>query len=470
MADNTPIAANRRNGLRRIVPLIVVLALVGFGAYKLYSQRAAANSGVLQGSGSIEATEISVATDTAGRIKAVLVGEGDSVKAGQELVQFDDAILQAQRRQAEASLSAAQANQAAAEASQAAAQANLDQVKAGARSQELEAEQQAVVAAQGRVTSAEGQLAQTRGGLQAAKAARDQAVAAFANLKQGARPEQIEAATVAYQQAQVAVSVAQANYDKVASRADVGSMPQSMALQQATLALQAAKSNYEGVLSGATTPQLDQARAAINQSLAGILQATATVSQTEAAVGTAKAGLSAEQARLDMMQAGARPEQVKAAEAQVAATQAQVKAAAGQVAAALANINLLDTQISRLSIKAPADGVVFARAVEPGEVALPGGTLAVLADLGHLSVTVYLPESRYGEVKLDDAASVTVDSFPGQVFRGTVQHIADQAEFTPRNVQTPVGRRTTVFAVKLSVENPESKLKPGMPADVVFTQ
>ena len=283
------------------------------------------------------------------------------------------------------------------------------------------------------------------------------------------RPEQIEAASVAYQQAQAAVNTAQANYDKVASRADIGSMPQSLALQQATLALQAAKSNYEGVLSGATTPQLDQARAAVNQAQAGILQASAVVSQTESAVVTAKAGLAAEQARLDMMQAGARPEQIKAAEAQVAATQAQVKAAAGQVAAAQAAINLLDTQIGRLSIKAPADGVVFSRAVEPGEVALPGGTLAVLADLGNLAVTVYLPESRYGEVKLGDAANVTVDSFPGQVFRGTVQHIADQAEFTPRNVQTPVGRRTTVFAVKLAVENPESKLKPGMPADVVFT-
>ena len=213
MTENTQIAANRPNAVRRIVPLILVLALVIYGGYKLFTQQAAAQSTVLHGSGAIEATEISVATDSAGRIKAVLVGEGDSVKAGQELVQFDDAILQAQRRQAEASLSATQANVAAAEASQAAAQANLDQVKAGARTQELEAELQAVVAAQGRVTTAEGQWAQTRGGLQAAKAARDQAVAAFANLKQGARPEQIEAATVAYQQAQAAVNVAQSNYD-----------------------------------------------------------------------------------------------------------------------------------------------------------------------------------------------------------------------------------------------------------------
>ena len=114
--------------------------------------------------------------------------------------------------------------------------------------------------------------------------------------------------------------------------------------------------------------------------------------------------------------------------------------------------------------------MVLSRAVEPGEVALPGGALLVLGDLGHLSVTVYLAEERYGAVKLADAARISVDSFPGQIFRGAVQHVADQAEFTPRNVQTPAGRRTTVFAVKLAVDNPDGKLKPGMPADVVFGQ
>lgn len=468
MAENVQVVPNRRSAVRRIVPLILILALVIYGAYTLYTQQVAAQSAALHGSGSIEATEITVAADSAGRIEAVLVNEGDTVKAGQELVQFDDTILQAQRQQAEASLSAAQGNQAAAEASLTAAQANLDQIKAGSRPQEIEAEQQAVIAAQGRVTTAEGQLAQAQGGLQAAQAARDQAAAAFANLKEGARPEQIEAASVAYQQAQAAVNVAQSNYDKIASRPDVAAMPQSLALQQATLALQAAKANYGGVLSGATTPQLEQARAGVNQAQAGILEASAAVSQTEAALVTAKAGLAAEQARLDLMQAGARPEQIKAGEAQVAASQAQTKAAAGQVAAAQASVALLDTQIDRLTIKAPADGTVLSRAVEPGEVALPGGTLIVLADLGHLSVTVYLPEDRYGEVKLGDVARVTVDSFPGEIFQGTVQHIADQAEFTPRNVQTPAGRRTTVFAVKLAMDNSEGKLKPGMPADVVF--
>ena len=114
-------------------------------------------------------------------------------------------------------------------------------------------------------------------------------------------------------------------------------------------------------------------------------------------------------------------------------------AAAGQVAAAQANVALIDEQIG------PADDASARRrrgpdrAVEPGEVALPGGTLLMLGDLGHLTVTVYLPEDRYGAVKVGDTARVTVDSFPGQAFRGTVQRVADQAEFTPRNVQTTDG-------------------------------
>ncbi len=63
---------------------------------------------------------------------------------------------------------------------------------------------------------------------------------------------------------------------------------------------------------------------------------------------------------------------------------------------------------------------------------------------------------------------MTVDSFPGEIFVATVSHIAEQAEFTPRNVQTVEGRTSTVFAIKLQVQDPAGKLKPGMPADVVF--
>jgi HlyD family secretion protein len=91
-----------------------------------------------------------------------------------------------------------------------------------------------------------------------------------------------------------------------------------------------------------------------------------------------------------------------------------------------------------------------------------------LARLSDLTITVYVPEDRYGQLSLGDTVKISVDSFPGESFQGTVVHIADRAEFTPRNVQTAEGRRTTVFAVEVAVENPLGELKPGMPADVCF--
>jgi HlyD family secretion protein len=136
-----------------------------------------------------------------------------------------------------------------------------------------------------------------------------------------------------------------------------------------------------------------------------------------------------------------------------------------------ANQNLLDVYSSsgvNESVTAPIDGVVLQRLIEPGEIALPNATLIVIANLDNLSLTVYVPEDKYGQVQLDQSYPVTVDSFPGITFSGRVSHIADQAEYTPKNVQTAEGRKSTVFGIKLELEPSGGKLKPGMPADVIF--
>jgi HlyD family secretion protein len=114
------------------------------------------------------------------------------------------------------------------------------------------------------------------------------------------------------------------------------------------------------------------------------------------------------------------------------------------------------------------DGVVLVRNVEPGEFVQPGAVALTMADLNNLTITVYVPEDHYGEITLGQQAIVTVDSFAGETFTAEVIHIADQAEFTPRNVQTVEGRSSTVYAIKLKVTDLEGKLKIGMPADVTF--
>ncbi len=117
-------------------------------------------------------------------------------------------------------------------------------------------------------------------------------------------------------------------------------------------------------------------------------------------------------------------------------------------------------------VRTPIDGVLLTRAIEPGEIAAPGGTLLVVGDLSTLTLTVYVPEDRYGQVYLGQTYPVSVDSFPERAFVGRITHIADRAEFTPRNVQTVAGRKNTVYAVRLTLDNPDLALKPGMPADV----
>ena len=121
---------------------------------------------------------------------------------------------------------------------------------------------------------------------------------------------------------------------------------------------------------------------------------------------------------------------------------------------------------SRERIRTPIAGTVLYRSVEPGEFASPGAPLVTVADLDRLTLTVYVPEDRYGQIMLGASYPVTVDSYPAEVFTGTVSHIADRAEFTPRNVQTTDSRKTTVFAIKLDLAQNGGKLKPGMPADV----
>ena len=138
------------------------------------------------------------------------------------------------------------------------------------------------------------------------------------------------------------------------------------------------------------------------------------------------------------------------------------------VAQAQAAINLIDLQIEKLEVPTAVSGVVMTRNIEPGEIIQPGMAAFTIGLLDHLTIKVYVPENLYGQISLGDQARVSVDSFPGQVFNATVVRIADRAEYTPRNVQTQEDRQTTVFEVELAFDDPEGKLKPGMPADVSF--
>jgi HlyD family secretion protein len=91
--------------------------------------------------------------------------------------------------------------------------------------------------------------------------------------------------------------------------------------------------------------------------------------------------------------------------------------------------------------------------------------------LNQAHINVYIREARVGQINLGDSAHVLIDAFPGQRFLGYVDFISPEAEFTPKNIQTREERVKLVFKVRIRLSNPDYKLKPGLPADVIiFTQ
>jgi HlyD family secretion protein len=143
---------------------------------------------------------------------------------------------------------------------------------------------------------------------------------------------------------------------------------------------------------------------------------------------------------------------------QVRALQETRRAAVGQLAEAQANL-------AERRILAPVDGTILSRPVEVGDVVSPGAPVFEMVDMSRLYVKVYVPEPDIPKLKLGDPADVTVDAFPGRIFQARISRIHDQAEFTPKSVETKDERLKLVFGVELTFANPEGVLKPGMPAD-----
>ncbi|HLD93407.1 MAG TPA: efflux RND transporter periplasmic adaptor subunit [Anaerolineales bacterium] len=412
---------------RQIIPFLVVAGLVIVAVLYLVGQ-ANANSS-LSSSGTVEAVEIRMAPEIGGRVVEVLVDEGDQVEEGQPLLRLDDTLLQNQRDQAVAGLA---------------------QAEAAVQAAELELES----AKQGYDELFDGLDLATAMALQELALARDEL-----------RDAENRVDNLIYPGTQTDIDTAQANVvlkrdalDKIKDKyEDYANKPEdNLVRARLQLQLSAAQAAY------------DNAVRDLNYLLEGSNDIDLTIAHAQLEV--AKAQLAQAEEDYAAMESGPHPDQLALAEHRLQAAQAQVDASQANLAAAEAALESADLQIAKAELNAPVAATVLYRNIQPGEIATPNATLIILAQLDNLSITVFLPEDRYGQVNLGDTAEVRVDSFPGETFTATVTHIADEAEFTPRNVQTGEGRRTTVFAIKLHLDDPHGRLKPGMPADVHFAR
>jgi HlyD family secretion protein len=423
----------------RFVPIVIIVIVAAMGVY-WFTTRAATQDQGLKASGTIEATDVSLSPEIGGRVIEVSATDGDAVQKDQALVRLDDTLLQAQLKQVVANIQALQAQQRAVHAQQQAAQANYDLLKSGPLLEQVQAAQEAEKTAEANVAAAQAQYDQ---------------------MKRGTRAADIAAAEAALAQAASQRKIMLDTYDKVTSCVTVPGRgeicpglgtreEQTRAARDAAIeAYNAAETKLNQLKSGATKDELNGAQAKVD---------------------SAKAQQAMAQAQLEQLQKGARTEQLTAAQAQIDAAAAQFDGAGAQIEAAKAQAEALQAQIDKLTLRAPLSGIVLKRNIEPGEVVAPGAALMTLGDISNLYLTVYIPENRYGQITAGQPVVVKVDSFPNDKFAAKVTRIADQAEFTPRNVQTAEGRATTVFAVKLAVDNADGRLKPGMPADVYFEE
>lgn len=427
---------------KRIVPIVVLLVVV-LGGYYLYSigrltLPTALAADTSTASGYIEGEEVSIASEVGGRIELLAANEGDPIKAGQELVRMDRSVLDAQIAQAQAALDTATAQ--------------LAQIKAGPRPEDVRQAETALAQA---VVVRDG----TKRTLESAQAVHDNPQELNARIAAAQSALDVQKSQV--EVAKHNIEMATANAQATAVRKDAFGGPAGASVE-ARIAVSQWWAAEESLL--AARAALDVAQTSVAGAQRGLdvlvdmkanpLAANAQLDAAKLQYDSAASAVDIAQARLDAVKTGATKEQVAVVEA--------------QVKQAVAALNVLQVQSAKMSVKSPATGIVTRRVLHAGEVTSPGASLLTIASLDPVKLTIYVPETQIGQVKLGQNIDVQVDSFPGRSFKGTVTYIGSQGEFTPRNVQTKSERVNIVFAVRVQIPNADLDLKPGMPADATL--
>jgi HlyD family secretion protein len=197
-------------------------------------------------------------------------------------------------------------------------------------------------------------------------------------------------------------------------------------------------------------------------------QAAEDVLKARADVGVAQATYDEAVNQLQVFLIGDDSLQVQIGNATVKQAEKNTAQAEAGLAQAQASLKTIQIQLDKATVTSPISGVILAQNLDEGEMVGAGGAVMTVGNIDEVSLTVYIPEARYGQVRTGQEVIVKVDSYPEKTFMGTVSYIASEAEFTPSNVQTVEGRKSTVFAVKIIIPNTNHDLKPGMPADVEF--
>jgi len=372
-------------------------------------------------SGTIRATEIRIASEVGGRILEVRPEVGSVVKKGDILVVLDPTPLLLQSWQKEAAVVSARAD--------------LEVVRAQPRSEAIAAARAAVSVAEAGRSGALAAWEQAKKAMESPQELDKQIVDARTKVKLAAQGVEMAEAQLARQQT-------------LRDQKKWGSDEYRVA----DLMVRAAEESLAVAKADEKTAQtlLDHLQGIREEPLGYAAQAHLAEGQYR----VAEAGVAVAQAQLNQLLAGSSPEEIAVAEATLHHAEAEAR--------------VVQVQLDQCKSTSPIDGIVLYRSLRTGELAAPAATILAVADISELTLEVYVPENRIGLVKLGQSSEVTVDSFPGRTFDGRVVRIADDPEFTPRDIATEEGRLNTFYSVEILLPNPEGLLKPGIPADATI--
>ncbi|WEK48335.1 MAG: HlyD family efflux transporter periplasmic adaptor subunit [Candidatus Andeanibacterium colombiense] len=230
-----------------------------------------------------------------------------------------------------------------------------------------------------------------------------QAQAQLAELRNGSRAQDIGQARARVAAAQAVLRKAQQDVDRRQPLVDPGAI--SRDVWQATLA------------------QRDQAQAALNEA----------------------------QQALSKLNVGARPEEIEAAQAALRGAEA---------ARGTLTVDRGDT-----ALRSATAGTVVTRAQEPGAIVQPGATVLTLSIDRPLRVRAYVAESDLARVAPGMKVEVTADG-NARVYHGTIGYVSPRSEFTPKTVQTEDLRTDLVYRLRITVSDPDERLRQGQPVSV----
>jgi len=260
---------------------------------------------------------------------------------------------------------------------------------------------------------------------------------------------------------------------QVLARLDTGRLLPRVAQAEARAAAQ--REILKKLRNGARPEEVAQARAALAAAQAEALNATSqlqrlrsisdeskgrAISPQDLEAATAAARMSEAQAEssrkaLELTLAGPRQEEIDQAKAQLDAAEAELA--------------LLQRQLADAELVAPTDGVIRNRLMEPGELATPQRPVFAIAITTPKWVRAYLSEAELSRIALGAPARITMDSAPNDPLEGKVGFISSTSEFTPKTVQTEELRTSLVYEIRVFVDDPENRLRLGMPATVTIT-